>query len=274
MTTAFDLLREAREQRHMTLADVAEATLINLEFLRAIDQGKIDILPEAYVRAFMREYAAVVGLDPAILMQTFDRERQVSPPPAPGEQEPAPPASPPPSSVDAEEKSAGSDTARRARTAVLVVTVAIAGVIVWNILGRETPVTPERPFHEVVRENERLLAPDSAAAPRAAALDSLPSSRPDSLTLTAHADDSVWVRLMVDEEAPREHFFRPGESLTWRAKRQFLFFTIGNPGAFRLALNGRGLALPGNPSVPLQRLAIGESGIIVPDAARKQRDSP
>jgi len=63
MSTVFDLLREAREQRQMTLADVADATLINVDHLRAIEQGRIDILPEAYVRAFMREYATVIGLD-------------------------------------------------------------------------------------------------------------------------------------------------------------------------------------------------------------------
>jgi transcriptional regulator with XRE-family HTH domain len=267
MSTVFDLLREAREQRQMTLADVADATLINVDHLRAIEQGRIDILPEAYVRAFMREYATVIGLDPAIMMQKYDRERAAVSPPEGGEasegvEVPMPHAQeahPEPVAGEASPR----DSSRHARTAVAIVTVAIAAVILWNIMGRETPVTPERPFHEVVRENERLGAPDSTGRPRPVATDS--HARPaggDSLTLEGQAADSVWFRMMLDDNAPREYFFKPGESETWHAKQQFLFFTIGNPGAFRLKLNGRALALPGNPAVPLQRVAIRASGIV------------
>ncbi|HEX9007437.1 MAG TPA: helix-turn-helix domain-containing protein, partial [Bacteroidota bacterium] len=255
MSTACDLLREARKQHHLTLEDVADATLINIEFLRAIERGSLDVLPQPYVRAFMREYAAVVGLDPVLLMEKLDREQAVA---APAEGAPAevPPAGridapsgpravpgaagtagsrapeaprlgtegPSPSQAEApnpegtspeggggeaprgqasssgSEEGAPRDVSRYAAPAVVIVILAIGAVILWNILGRKEPVVSERPFHEVIRENERLANPESTAlqAPTPPG-SSAAASAGDSLTLVAQASDSVWVRMMRDD---------------------------------------------------------------------------
>lgn len=79
MITVFEELRAAREARGMSLDDIARQTLINVRFLEALEQGDITILPATYVRAFLRECAACVGLDPVYVMQRFDN---VIPPPA------------------------------------------------------------------------------------------------------------------------------------------------------------------------------------------------
>lgn len=309
MSTAFDLLREAREQQHLSLSDVADATLINIDYLRAIEQGRIDVLPQPYVRAFMREYASVVGLDPATLMQKLDRDQAAAamPPAAAGERTPERAASeavasqgagparsaevpqgPPASSggaTDAEApeqpppgepaggplpaESAPRDLTRYTAPAVVIVGVAIVAVILWNILGREEPVAPERPFHEVIRENERLAAPDSTGMRPGLRPDSATAGPGDSLTLVAQASDSVWVRMMRDDGLIRDYFFRPGETQTWHAREQFLFFTIGNPDAFALKLNGQPLALPGPSGRPLQHVVIRSTGIVTPGASNR-----
>jgi hypothetical protein len=72
MITVFEELRAAREARGMSLDDIARQTLINIQFLEALEQGDITILPATYVRAFLREFAACVGLDPVYVMQRFD----------------------------------------------------------------------------------------------------------------------------------------------------------------------------------------------------------
>ncbi len=317
MSTAFDLLREAREQHHLSLSDVADATLINIDYLRAIEQGRLDVLPQPYVRAFMREYAGVVGLDPAALMQKLDRDQAAAaaPPPAPGEAAPEPEAGRPdaglegvPAKRDRPEAGRDAGPARTAEgppaapaavptlerplregepgapapaeapprdlsrytgTAVVIVAVAIAAVILWNILGRDEPVAPERPFHEVVRENERLAVPDSTGMRPGVRPDSTPAAAGDSLTLVAQASDSVWVRMMRDDGLIRDYFFKPGESMTWHAREQFLFFTIGNPGAFTLKLNGQPLVLPGPPGRPLQHIVIRSTGITAPGSSTR-----
>lgn len=94
MSTVIVTLRRARELRGMSLEDVADVTLINVKFLRALDAGQFSILPEAYVRAFLRGYASAVGLDPAEVMKEFDQDAAPAPPAV--EQRPVPPAPSPP----------------------------------------------------------------------------------------------------------------------------------------------------------------------------------
>jgi cytoskeletal protein RodZ len=57
-------LREARRRRKLSLQEVEEATKIRGRYLQAIEEEDWDQLPgETYARAFIRTYAALVGLD-------------------------------------------------------------------------------------------------------------------------------------------------------------------------------------------------------------------
>ena len=57
-------LREARGRRKLSLEDVEEATKIRGRYLQAIEDEDWEQLPsEAYARAFIRTYSALVGLD-------------------------------------------------------------------------------------------------------------------------------------------------------------------------------------------------------------------
>lgn len=59
------LLRQAREDRGMTLEDVARTTRIPLGTLAAIEDGDRSALPAPiYVRGFVRAFARAVGADP------------------------------------------------------------------------------------------------------------------------------------------------------------------------------------------------------------------
>ena len=58
------LLREAREARGMSLADVSEITKIRSKYLEAIERGEFAAIPgEVYLKGFIRNYADCVGLD-------------------------------------------------------------------------------------------------------------------------------------------------------------------------------------------------------------------
>lgn len=262
MSTVFEDLRTAREQRRMTLSDVAEATLINVDFLRAIDQGNIAVLPEAYIRAFMREYAAVVGLDPAAVMQKFDHLRT---PPAPsphekeeGERTPQTPTAPAEAPAPM-----GGDSTRNMILAIAIIGAVLVLVVLWNIFGREGSTVRERPFQDVVKENEHRTAPAFIAGEQRPS-----AAQDDSLTLSVHVTDSVWTRVMFDNSAPREFFLRPGTKAVWRAKERFLFFTIGNAGAFHAALNGKDLGPLGKTGKTTQRLMVTAKGLVQPDSSR------
>lgn len=66
-------LREAREQQNLSLDDIQDKTKIQKRYLAAIENNNLDILPgRFYARAFIKEYALVVGLDVIELLADFD----------------------------------------------------------------------------------------------------------------------------------------------------------------------------------------------------------
>ncbi|MCD5322755.1 MULTISPECIES: helix-turn-helix domain-containing protein [Pontibacillus] len=68
-------LKEARESQNMSLEDVQNETKIQTRYLQAIEKGNFSIMPgKFYTRAFIRQYAEAVGLDPEALMEEHKGE--------------------------------------------------------------------------------------------------------------------------------------------------------------------------------------------------------
>ena len=66
-------LQKARLDKGLSLDDIQQTTKIQKRYLAAIENGQFDQLPGAfYERAFVRQYAAAVGLDVADFMQNHD----------------------------------------------------------------------------------------------------------------------------------------------------------------------------------------------------------
>ncbi|MCB9421841.1 MAG: helix-turn-helix domain-containing protein [Ardenticatenaceae bacterium] len=92
------ILREARENKGLTLADVQDKTRINARFLAALEQGNYDRLPTpVHVRGFLRNYARFLGLDPQPLVERYEwvMEQQTAAPPSNSHIETADPLIPP-----------------------------------------------------------------------------------------------------------------------------------------------------------------------------------
>src|SRR5690625_53204 len=70
-----EVLREAREEQGLSLDDIQEITKIQKRYLVAIEQDDLHALPgRFYARAFIKEYAQAVRLDPAVVLEDFDEE--------------------------------------------------------------------------------------------------------------------------------------------------------------------------------------------------------
>ena len=65
-------LKQTRLEKEISLMDISAETRISLKFLDAIEHGQFQILPQTYVRAFLREYAMMIGLDPNDIMQRYE----------------------------------------------------------------------------------------------------------------------------------------------------------------------------------------------------------
>lgn len=66
-------LREARERRGLTAADVQKAIRIRDRYLHAIEEERWELLPgDAYVKGFLRTYADFLGLDGNLYVEEFN----------------------------------------------------------------------------------------------------------------------------------------------------------------------------------------------------------
>ena len=80
-----EALRMAREELHLTLEEIFEKTRISIKHLKAIEAGDFPSVPQTYVRAFIREYAQLVGLDDDKIVATYNelaaRDKGIPKPP-------------------------------------------------------------------------------------------------------------------------------------------------------------------------------------------------
>ena len=77
-------LCELRQQQGISLEQIASQTRIQPRLLRAIEQGKLESLPESvYIQSFIRQYADAIGLDGVEFASTFPTSSYKLPDPRP-----------------------------------------------------------------------------------------------------------------------------------------------------------------------------------------------
>jgi cytoskeleton protein RodZ len=161
------LLRDQREARGLGLSEVEKSLRIRHQHLEAIEEGRFDKLPgAAYIPAFLRAYAAHVGLDPEKVMTAYHLSG-----PVPIKRPLTLPADFP-------------IVERRAPIGLAVLTVLLvvgAGYAAWHYLPREQAVVAEK----VPPVPDRLLA--SRPAPPSATDTATPASGPAAPAPTAAA---------------------------------------------------------------------------------------
>ena len=81
-----NILREAREAKGLTLAEIEESTRINRKFLDALENGEYERLPTAvHIRGYLRNYARFLDLDPSPLLERYEFTKDNRPLPSSAE---------------------------------------------------------------------------------------------------------------------------------------------------------------------------------------------
>ncbi len=246
MDPFFQELKQAREAKRLTLSDIADATLINVKYLEQIEQGNTDILPQTYVRAFIREYAATIGLNPDQVMAKYDEFRAGAA--LPPEQTPA--------AAPARTTETTNGSPATLRWVFLAVGVIGAIIILWASLSREQPVpVQEIPFQSSLSENEKRLAPAPVQQTIPQQVRPAAAVPTDSITLRATVTDTVWMQVQVDDNPPHEYIFRPNAKMGWKASDRFTL-TLGNGGAVQFTLDQKKLGALGKPGSVLRSVVL------------------
>lgn len=251
-------LRTQRVARNVSLTEISAETRINQRFLEAIERGQFSVLPQAYIRAFLREYASAVGIPvEQVVRQYADIVERTSGPPAPkGE--------PPTRTITTSERPATSSPTvilpPALRPYVFGAIIFGAGLLAFLLLkngaSESTPPTTfgEIPFDRVIRETEAALPADSiprfAVAPAPS-----PVLTQDSLTLEMTTTDSVWINIVIDERTAEDYLFAPNRRRFWKARDRFTV-TMGNAGGATFRLNGKDLGALGRRGAVLRNSVI------------------
>ena len=77
LTELGEQLRHARELRGLSLRDLEQSTRIRVKYLRALEEGDLDVLStQVQIRGFLRNYALHVGLDPESALRRLQQAMQ------------------------------------------------------------------------------------------------------------------------------------------------------------------------------------------------------
>jgi transcriptional regulator with XRE-family HTH domain len=233
-------LAQARLAKGISLIDISAETRINLKFLEAIERGQFQILPQTYVRAFLREYALGLGLDPIDVLQRYNSVQQEGRTRKSDEivtQNSSPQTGI--STGDLKNQVLKLSPLQR-NLAFGIFLVVVVGLVIFlaNMKKESDFVNPvvEIPFDRVIRESEA-----ASILPPSAAIDSVPAFKApqkDSLRLEITTLDSVWISLLIDDTKGAAYLFAPNRKRMWAAKERFVV-TMGNAGGATFRLNGK-----------------------------------
>lgn len=77
-----ELLKQARQEKEISLREISEETRIQLYYLEAIETGNFDKFPgEVYLKGALRNYAEAVGLDPEKILALYHSLKKEEEPP-------------------------------------------------------------------------------------------------------------------------------------------------------------------------------------------------
>jgi cytoskeleton protein RodZ len=216
-------LKQARENRGMSLRQIAGATKISTVALEALERGDFSRLPGGiFSRAFVRAYAIEVGLDPdeTVLKYAELSEAIAS----------ASMRAPAPLEISDDDR-AFLERQRQAgvwlRVVAVLILVAIVGAVAWWMTSRAKKAPVET---AVETPATRAVSPPPPVAPSAAPAATPSPTQTRALVVKLHADEASWVQITADGKAVFSRNLTAGESQTIEADRD-LALQFGNAGA-------------------------------------------
>lgn len=224
-------LRTAREAHGLSLDAVAQFTKISLHVLRNIENEAHEKLPNpAFVRGFIRLYADAVNLDPDTVVEDYTIERR------------------------AFEKalalgSRASGVGGRFWTHMLMslgALICMMSLTLYLISDVDKEISeevvyeePRTPLAEPAphRQPQPMAAPP-AVSPQPAAV------KPDGWKLSVTTLEPTWMKVIMDNDAPRAYSLKPGDEMELKAENGFNIL-IGDAAGVKLKLNDKPVIVRG-----------------------------
>ena len=275
METLGEFLQKMRQERGMTLEEVASQTRISLRMLKALEANDFSQMPnEVSVRGFIRSYARCLRLNEGEVFKKFRESAHDF-------------YAKTPVTAKSRELSTKGPGKKRGVQKLMFGTALLGAAVVFGIAFYQLfPFVSELPMQESVfpqdvdsghddpPRGETSPFKDQAEKTQPYPVDltvnipGLPPPQADQeasstvpgpqggsasggedLTLVIEAAERSWILAEIDEHLVKEVLLQPGEKIHWRAKTKFVL-TLGNAGGVKLKFNGKTL----EPSGPMGRV--------------------
>lgn len=215
-------LKRAREERGISLHDVAGKTHIGVRFLQAIESDSYDILPGGvFNRAFVRKFAQQVGLDEEQALKLYEEQLKEMG----GEPERV-------SYLGLDDEQSRSSSGNGLLFSLLALLILGAGLYAAYLIFNK----PSSAGGSAAATPTPLITPAPAASPTASPT---PDSTPISgllVQLTA-GDEECWVRVKADGQTQEMTLPPQGKQNVEAEERVIL--TVGRLHALQVTINGR-----------------------------------
>lgn len=254
------VLKEARQNKGISLEEAYKATKIHPKILHALEEGTTLGLSHVYVKSYIKIYANYLGIDRRELDKYFHS------PIAPKEKK---------IKLDVSsigyrgEKIKGFARSILPKSSVVIMVLKKAAVVlgVFLVLLVLFKYFPKRGAASPRKEKAASLSTSFATSGRTdkAAPQQATKSFPkitDNLRLTIFTEEDNWMRVKVDGKVVFMRILKKGTSETWQAKDK-LELWLANAGIIKLELNGKILPAIGRRGQVLKSVVITREGLTV-----------
>ena len=251
MATLGQQLKQSREEKGISLQEIAESTHISIRFLQAIENDAYDVLPGGvFNRAFVRKFARQVGFDEEQAVNLYQEQWQ--------EQGGEPERGYQLGIDEPDFKQSSGNGLLLSFVALLVIgSLAYAAYQYFApavsdsggsaVAGLNTPASPSvTPTPSATPESTASPSSNLPGSPTPGATASpTPSPTPEApagamrVQLTAPAEE-VWLKVNTDDKEAWQGILNPGKSLEYDVNEKIIL-SIGRVQSLKIAINGRNM---------------------------------
>ncbi len=253
-------LKSFRESKEISLQYIASRTKIDIKFLQAIEDGNFEILPDLYIRAFIKEYAQVADFNVTEVLKKYElarkgmTEEKINQEKHVVEKESLSEIIPEqkaladefaiPKDEVVEEKNQPIESVVKNKLPNKPLLYIVFGVIIILItvyfvfISEEPTIETENTSGEISKSTENRFELDENTSQESFI------QQDDSLKLALKASARVWVKVLSDNKVIFQNFMSENEQINFKAEKEFRV-SVGNAGLLTMELNNKQLQVPG-----------------------------